>query len=96
MEARPTRYYPFGGLTAHSLGYVGRLSLDELQRIEESRYAGTETIGKLGIEKAYEDTLLGLLALSASKRALVVRSCDQWIERTRHLVQTSLCIWILG
>ena len=41
MEARPTRYYPFGGLTAHSLGYVGRLSLDELKRIEESRYAGT-------------------------------------------------------
>ena len=58
IEARPTRFYPYGGLTAHSLGYVGRLSLNELQAIEESRYAGTETIGKSGVEKAYEDALL--------------------------------------
>ena len=80
MEARPTRYYPFGGLTAHSLGYVGRLSLDELKRIEESRYAGTETIGKLGIEKAYEDTLLGQVGVErveTSARGQIMRSVDR-------------------
>ena len=80
MEARPTRYYPFGGLTAHSLGYVGRLSLDELKRIEESRYAGTDTIGKLGIEKAYEDTLLGQVGVErveTSARGQIMRSVDR-------------------
>lgn len=80
MEARPTRYYPFGGLTAHSLGYVGRLSLDELKRVEESRYAGTETIGKLGIEKAYEDTLLGQVGVErveTSARGQIMRSVDR-------------------
>ena len=80
LEARPTRYYPFGGLTAHSLGYVGRLSLDELKRIEESRYAGTETIGKLGIEKAYEDTLLGQVGVErveTSARGQIMRSVDR-------------------
>ena len=80
MEARPTRYYPYGGLTAHSLGYVGRLSLDELKRIEESRYAGTETIGKLGIEKAYEDALLGQVGVErveTSARGQIMRSVDR-------------------
>lgn len=80
MEARPTRYYPYGGLTAHSLGYVGRLSLDELNRIEESRYAGTETIGKLGIEKAYEDALLGQVGVErveTSARGQIMRSVDR-------------------
>ncbi|MEK9669948.1 MAG: penicillin-binding protein 2, partial [Gammaproteobacteria bacterium] len=80
IEARPTRYYPYGGLTAHSLGYVGRLSLNELKNIEESRYAGTETIGKLGVEKAYEDMLLGQVGVErveTSARGQIMRSIDR-------------------
>ena len=80
IEARPTRFYPYGGLTAHSLGYVGRLSLGELQAIEESRYAGTETIGKSGVEKAYEDALLGQVGVErveTSARGQIMRSVDR-------------------
>ena len=80
IEARPTRYYPYGGLTAHSLGYVGRLSLNELKSIEESRYAGTETIGKIGIEKTYEDALLGQVGVEwveTSARGQIMRSIDR-------------------
>ena len=80
IEARPTRFYPYGGLTAHSLGYVGRLSLNELQAIEESRYAGTEIIGKSGVEKAYEDTLLGRVGVErveTSARGQIMRSVDR-------------------
>ena len=80
IEARPTRFYPYGGLTAHSLGYVGRLSLNELQAIEESRYAGTETIGKSGVEKAYEDALLGQVGVErveTSARGQIMRSVDR-------------------
>lgn len=80
IEARPTRFYPYGGLTAHSLGYVGRLSLSELQAIEESRYAGTETIGKSGVEKAYEDALLGQVGVErveTSARGQIMRSVDR-------------------
>ena len=81
IEARPTRFYPYGGLTAHSLGYVGRLSLSELQAIEESRYAGTETIGKSGVEKAYEDALLGQVGVErveTSARGQIMRSVDRY------------------
>ena len=80
IEARPTRFYPYGGLTAHSLGYVGRLSLNELQAIEESRYAGTEIIGKSGVEKAYEDALLGQVGVErveTSARGQIMRSVDR-------------------
>ena len=80
IEARPTRFYPYGGVTAHSLGYVGRLSLSELQAIEESRYAGTETIGKSGVEKAYEDALLGQVGVErveTSARGQIMRSVDR-------------------
>lgn len=80
IEARPTRFYPYGGLTAHSLGYVGRLSINELQAIEESRYAGTETIGKSGVEKAYEDALLGQVGVErveTSARGQIMRSVDR-------------------
>ena len=80
LQASPRRYYPFGGLTAHTLGYVGRLSLDELQDIDERRYAGTQMIGKLGVEKAYEEALLGEVGIErveTSARGQIMRTVDR-------------------
>ena len=80
IKARPTRYYPYGGLTAHSLGYVGRLSLNELKNVDERRYAGTDTIGKLGVEKAYEDILLGQVGVErveTSARGQIMRAVER-------------------
>src|SRR5688572_14925681 len=54
-----SRYYPFGELTAHAVGYVGSISTQDLERIERSNYAGTSHIGKTGIERAYEELLHG-------------------------------------
>ncbi len=80
LDASPRRFYPFGGLTAHSLGHVGRLSLDELQDVNERRYAGTQMIGKTGIERAYEEDLLGQVGLErveTSARGQIMRTIDQ-------------------
>lgn len=80
LDASPRRYYPFGALTAHSLGHVGRLSLDELQGIDERRYAGTQMIGKTGVERAYEEDLLGQVGLErveTSARGQIMRTVDQ-------------------
>ena len=57
--ARPYRYYPGKSRLVHVLGYVGRIDEKELQEIDESDYLGTSHIGKLGVEKAYEDSLHG-------------------------------------
>lgn len=53
------RYYPFGEASAHAIGYVGSISLADLERIDRSDYAASSQIGKAGIERAYESTLHG-------------------------------------
>ncbi|MFZ2508694.1 MAG: penicillin-binding protein 2 [Steroidobacteraceae bacterium] len=59
LVTRMARHYPFGATGAHALGYVGAISEDELVRIDVERYFGTGVVGKTGIERAYEDDLLG-------------------------------------
>lgn len=59
IGARLLRYYPFKELTAHALGYVGRINLEELKQVDPTQYRGTNFIGKAGLEKYYEDILHG-------------------------------------
>ncbi|MCG2572972.1 penicillin-binding protein 2 [Acinetobacter sp. ME22] len=59
IETQMTRYYPYGELFAHVIGYVGRINDRELKNINKDVYAGTNLIGKIGIEKSYEDLLHG-------------------------------------
>lgn len=53
------RNYPYGELLTHVLGYVGRLDVDDLARVDQGNYRGTTHIGKSGIERYYEDILHG-------------------------------------
>ncbi|MEW5839161.1 MAG: penicillin-binding protein 2 [Pseudomonadota bacterium] len=59
VQARLTRIYPRGALTAHAVGYVGRINEREMESIEHDAYAGTSHIGKTGLERFYEDRLHG-------------------------------------
>ncbi len=59
IETQMTRYYPHGELFAHVIGYVGRINDKELKSIDKESYAGTNLIGKIGVEKSYEDLLHG-------------------------------------
>ncbi|MCU4382702.1 penicillin-binding protein 2 [Acinetobacter ursingii] len=59
IETQMTRYYPHGDLFAHVIGYVGRINDKELKSINSDIYAGTNLIGKIGVEKTYEDLLHG-------------------------------------
>lgn len=54
-----TRNYPFGPEYAHVVGYVARIDEKDTQHLDPDRYAGTTHIGKIGIEKYYEDRLHG-------------------------------------
>lgn len=53
------RHYPLGKLGVHAIGYVGRISEQELQQIDVANYEGSDYIGKTGLEKFYEDLLHG-------------------------------------
>lgn len=59
IRADLARFYPLGEATAHSLGYVGRINERELEKVDQANYSATNYIGKLGVERFYEDTLHG-------------------------------------
>ncbi len=59
IHARLLRHYPYAELTAHLVGYVGRINERELKILPESEYRSMHTIGKTGVELAYENILRG-------------------------------------
>ena len=79
VEVRPrlTRYYPLGGTGVHALGYVSAISEQDQERIDTANYAGTTLIGKLGIERAYEDDLHG----ETGYQQLLVNAQGRRVER---------------
>lgn len=59
IHARLIRHYPYAELTAHVVGYVGRINEQELKVLPEAEYRSIHSIGKIGVERAYEDVLRG-------------------------------------
>jgi penicillin-binding protein 2 len=63
LRARLFRQYPLGETGAHLLGYIGRVSTKDEERIDTfaqpANYNGTEYIGKVGVESSYEEPLHG-------------------------------------
>ena len=79
ITARLTRFYPNRELFAHVIGYVGRINERESQSIDSIAYSGTDSIGKIGIEKYYEDQLLGTVGsenVETNARGRVMRILD--------------------
>ncbi len=69
LESRWMREYPQGTTAAHVIGYINRLSQLDAERLEEegktANYRGTHHIGKLGVEKSYEEILHGVAGAQA-------------------------------
>lgn len=61
------RYYDYGYETAHVVGYVGRVSERDLASLEEEKYKKLSYIGKSGIERSYEDVMVGELGFRQSE-----------------------------
>ena len=59
IQTKMTRFYPHGDLFSHVIGYVGRINDKEQKILDRKTYAGTDLIGKIGIEKHYESLLHG-------------------------------------
>lgn len=79
VRAELIRTYPRGELTAHVLGYVGRINEQETQRIDTSDYAGTNFIGKTGVEMAHEALLhgqVGYQQVEVNARGRVLRTLE--------------------
>ena len=58
FHAQP-RLYPQNGMGAHWIGYTGEISESELDTAEFAKYNPGAVIGKFGIERQYNDVLMG-------------------------------------
>lgn len=64
VNSRTFRSYPYGALTSHFLGYIGRISDRDQEKLKEEElaalYRGSTHIGKSGLENYYEHQLHGV------------------------------------
>src|ERR1022692_4388143 len=63
IKARLFRQYPFGEVASHVTGYISRINDKDVDRLdtwnETANYKGSDYIGKVGVELAYERELHG-------------------------------------
>ncbi|MVW76794.1 penicillin-binding protein 2 [Pseudomonas xionganensis] len=59
VAAQLVRHYPQAEHFAHSVGYVGRINEQEMEKLDKVAYSGTHHIGKTGLERFYEEHLHG-------------------------------------
>ncbi len=63
VKSYQRRYYPYGSTLTHVIGYVAKINNKDIERLENDglikNYIATHDIGKLGIERYYENILHG-------------------------------------
>ncbi|BBC39668.1 penicillin-binding protein 2 [Photobacterium damselae subsp. piscicida] len=81
VKAYLKRHYPYGDALTHVLGYVAKINDRDIKRLEKaekrSNYKATRDIGKLGIERYYEDQLHGTSGyqeVEVNSRGRVIRT----------------------
>jgi penicillin-binding protein 2 len=83
VDAELVRNYPKGELFAQVIGYTSRINEKEMNSFSEEqlrRYSGTHAIGKVGVEKSYEDVLLGEVGsqnVETNARGRIMRVLDK-------------------
>ena len=91
-ETLPVRFYPYGNLAAHMVGYTGEISSEELADPRYADYRGGDIIGRGGLEEAYEQDLRGTAGqriLEVNTRNVVLDVLrDQEPEQGHDLVTT--------
>jgi len=75
------RLYPRDGLAAHVIGYVGEVSEQELNSADFIKYSQGDIIGKAGLERQYNDLLVGV----DGQRRVVVDS----VGREREVLEST-------
>lgn len=77
IETRPLRVYPIKEDAAHLVGYIGPMTEEETDRLEEYGYRSRDWIGRDGIEQFYESYLRGRsggLQMEVDSRGRFVRA----------------------
>lgn len=78
------RYYPYGSALTHVIGYVAKINDKDIEHLENDgllkNYTATHYIGKLGIERYYENILHGKTGyeeVEVNSRGKVIRQLHE-------------------
>jgi len=84
VAAQLVRSYPFGDLFVHSIGYMSSINESDTEELAEEgkldKYHGIFSIGKLGLERVYEDDLFGVPGgqnVETNARGQALRTLDK-------------------
>lgn len=72
----PIRQYAGGDLMPHILGFTGPIYAEEYDALKDKGYKRNDTLGKAGIEKAFEDELRG----SSGTRSITINAKGDVID----------------
>ncbi|MEH0833062.1 peptidoglycan DD-transpeptidase MrdA [Pectobacterium cacticida] len=91
------RYYPYGAALTHVTGYVSKINDKDIERLTKEEkiadYAATHDIGKLGIERHYEDILHGKPGyeeVEVNNRGRVIRQLHEQPPQAGHDIYLTL------
>lgn len=80
IKSYQRRYYPYGSDLSHVIGYVSKINEEEIKRLNKQgilgKYISAPNIGKLGIERYYENILHGTPgygAVEINNRGKIIR-----------------------
>ncbi len=76
----PVRYYPYGSLAAHMLGYMREVDADTLARLQDTDYRAGDRLGAVGVERRWESYLRGQRGWRKFIRGRAVRERVEELE----------------
>ena len=82
LQVNPRRHYIYGPLASHLLGYVGEVTVHDLQKLPD--YQMGDEIGKFGLERSWEQTLRG----DAGGQEIEVDSVGRRLRLLREIPET--------
>ncbi len=84
VEVDSRRHYPLDAVAAHTIGYMGEIGPSELEQRRKFGYGPSDYIGRMGLEKAFEEILRGSPGMQRS--VVDARGIRQGEAETRLLL----------
>jgi penicillin-binding protein 2 len=86
----PVRYYPYGQVGAHLLGYMREIDAEGLARYDGENYRAGDRMGAVGVERRWESYLRGQrgwqkVVRGQNRRAQRTGLGEQYLEEPRRL-----------
>lgn len=86
----PVRYYPYGQIGAHLLGYMREIDAEGLARYDSENYRAGDRMGAVGVERRWESYLRGQrgwqkVVRGQNRRAQRTGLGERYLEEPRRL-----------